>query len=73
LLGAERLGAIDRFDQVQLEEVIKACRDSPTLSAAGRALFAASRLEKASANDADRLRKYLARFELDWETVRTAE
>ena len=70
LIGPERLAAIDRFDQVQLEEVVQVCRDSASLSAAGRALFAASRLEKASANDADRLRKYLARFDLDWESVR---
>jgi len=70
LLGSERLAAVDRFDQAQLEEVVKVCRESPTLSAAGRSLFAASRLEKASANDADRLRKYLARFDLDWEVVR---
>jgi transcriptional regulatory protein RtcR len=73
LLWAERLAAIDRFDQVQLEEVVKVCRESPTLSGAGRTLFAASRLEKASANDADRLRKYLARFELDWDGVRATE
>lgn len=32
------------------------------LSAAGRELFAASRRSKTSSNDADRLRKYLARF-----------
>ncbi|GLS23103.1 transcriptional regulator [Labrys miyagiensis] len=70
LLGEEWLAGIDRFDQVQLAEVVRICRVSSTLSAAGRALFAASRQAKASANDADRLRKYLARFELDWEAVR---
>jgi transcriptional regulatory protein RtcR len=35
------------------------------LSEAGRLLFAASRKSKATVNDADRLRKYLARFGLD--------
>ncbi|WP_448954339.1 RNA repair transcriptional activator RtcR [Labrys neptuniae] len=70
LLGEERVAGIDRFDQVQLAEVVRVCRTSPTLSAAGRVLFAASRQTKASANDADRLRKYLARFELDWDGVR---
>jgi transcriptional regulatory protein RtcR len=32
-------------------------------------LFAASREKKSTANDADRLRKYLARFGLDWAGV----
>jgi hypothetical protein len=35
-------------------------------SMAGRTLFRASRTRRASANDADRLRKYLQRFGLDW-------
>jgi transcriptional regulatory protein RtcR len=37
-----------------------------SLSAAGRALFDRSRERKKVANDADRLRKYLARFDLEW-------
>ncbi|WP_119388448.1 RNA repair transcriptional activator RtcR [Taklimakanibacter lacteus] len=65
----ERLARIDLFDQSQLATVIAICRDSASLSAAGRRLFAASRREKTSGNDADRLRKYLARFDLDWATV----
>jgi transcriptional regulatory protein RtcR len=36
----------------------------------GRQLFAASRTRKAAPNDADRLRKYLARFGPEWSTVR---
>jgi transcriptional regulatory protein RtcR len=60
---------IDRFDQVQLAEVIRVCRASRSLSDAGRTLFAASRAQRTSINDADRLRKYLARFGLDWERV----
>jgi len=36
------------------------------LSAAGRLLFDRSRERKKIANDADRLRKYLARVDLDW-------
>jgi transcriptional regulatory protein RtcR len=65
-LGAERAARLDRFDRVQLEDVLSVCRSARSLSAAGRELFAASRSEKASLNDADRLRKYLARFELDF-------
>ena len=70
LLGQSRAEKIDPFDRPQLAAVIRQCRASASLSAAGRALFAASRQSKTSSNDADRLRKYLARFELTFETVR---
>jgi sigma54-dependent transcription regulator len=53
-----------------LEDVIRTCQGSTSLSAAGRALFAASRQTKKQPNDADRLRKYLARFELSWDDLR---
>jgi transcriptional regulatory protein RtcR len=73
LVGDERLAAIDRFDRVQLAAVVRCCRRSRSLSAAGRELFAVSRSKRATANDADRLRKYLARFGLDHATVVGAE
>lgn len=57
---------MDRFDRVQLEDVLAVCARSRTLSEAGRELFAASRAQKTSTNDADRLRKYLARFGIGW-------
>ena len=69
LLGEDAAAAIDPFDRVQLAETIRVCRASRSLSEAGRTLFAASRLRRSSANDADRLRKYLARFGLDWAAV----
>lgn len=69
VLGTEVAGELDRFDQVQLAEVIRTCRRSKSLSAAGRDLFAASRAKKSSSNDADRLRKYLERFGLEWSQV----
>ncbi|SRN04210.1 2-component regulator [Shigella flexneri] len=68
LLGAEAEN-IDLFDRMQLEHVIAICRQAKSLSAAGRQLFDVSRQGKASVNDADRLRKYLARFGLTWEAV----
>ncbi|EFL2031815.1 sigma 54-dependent transcriptional regulator [Escherichia coli] len=68
LLGAEAEN-IDLFDRLQLEHVIALCRQAKSLSAAGRLLFDVSRQGKASVNDADRLRKYLARFGLTWEAV----
>lgn len=57
---------LDLFDRAQLNAVIAVCQQSSSLSEAGRKLFAVSRQEKKVANDADRLRKYLARFGLDW-------
>ena len=72
LLGDERLGALDRFDRVQLAEVVRVCRRTRSLSAAGRELFAVTRQKRATANDADRLRKYLARFQLDHAAVTAA-
>jgi transcriptional regulatory protein RtcR len=62
---------LDLFDQVQLQAVIEVCRHAPSLSEAGRKLFAVSRQEKANPNDADRLRKYLARFGLDWQQLKS--
>ncbi|WP_394539864.1 RNA repair transcriptional activator RtcR [Lysobacter enzymogenes] len=70
LLGAQAAAQLDRFDRVQLDDVLGVCRRSKSLSQAGRELFAVSRASKVSSNDADRLRKYLARFGLDWERVR---
>lgn len=54
----------DPFDLQQLEYVLQTCARSPSLSEAGRELFAVSRQKKASSNDSDRLKKYLARFGL---------
>lgn len=61
----------DLFDRVQLEFVIKTCRESKTLSDAGRKLFTVSRMKRSKINDADRLKKYLKRFDLTWEKVTT--
>lgn len=69
VLSPDRLATVDPFDQAQLATVVAVCRRSSSLSAAGRALFAVSRLAKAQPNDADRLRKYLARFGLSWTEV----
>lgn len=69
LLPADRQAGMDLFDRLQLSAVVSVCRTAPTLSEAGRRLFAASRTRKASPNDADRLRKFLARFGLDWNMV----
>jgi transcriptional regulatory protein RtcR len=69
LLGEEGVQQLDLFDRAQLQAVLDVCRQSKTLSDAGRKLFAVSRASKAKPNDADRLKKYLARFDLDWDQV----
>jgi len=70
LLLGDSLAELDLFDRLQLSAVLNVCREADSLSDAGRRLYDVSRLSKAQANDADRLRKYLARFGLDWQTLR---
>jgi transcriptional regulatory protein RtcR len=69
LLGVDRVNELDLFDREQLIGVIRLCRASRTLSEAGRVLFSTSRGRKKTVNDADRLRKHLARFGLDWRDI----
>jgi transcriptional regulatory protein RtcR len=69
VIKAPALAELDRFERVQLEDVLRVCQESSSLSAAGRALFDRSRDRKKMPNDADRLRKYLARFGLDWQEL----
>ncbi len=72
LLG-DAVAELDRFDRVQLEDVVRVCAGANSLSQAGRMLYAVSRTQRSSTNDADRLRKYLSRFGLDWEQVRGSQ
>ncbi|MEK7779896.1 MAG: RNA repair transcriptional activator RtcR [Verrucomicrobiota bacterium] len=72
VLSEKTRARLDLFDRSQLAFVIQVCRDSATLSDAGRKLFAATRENRKTANDADRLRKYLTRFDLDWQSVKQA-
>ncbi len=60
---------IDPFDRVQLAYVIQICQQSASLSDAGRSLFEHSRKDKKTPNDADRLRKYLSKFDLSFSQV----
>lgn len=71
LLGP-RADELDRFDRVQLADVVAVCGAAPSLSAAGRSLFAHSLAGRTTRNDADRLRKYLARFGLEFDAIRGA-
>jgi transcriptional regulatory protein RtcR len=69
LLGADANAQLDQFDALQLQGVVAICRQSLSLSDAGRKLFAVSRTAKRQPNDADRLKKYLARFGLSWDDL----
>ena len=69
LLGEGYETRHDTFDLVQLREVVSVCGRCRTLSEAGRELFAVSRLRKSTANDADRLARYLRRFGLRFEDL----
>jgi transcriptional regulatory protein RtcR len=70
LLGPKALAGLDLFDRRQLAFVVQICRESATLSEAGRQLYGVTRTQRKVPNDADRLRKYLARFDLDWDAIR---
>ena len=70
-LSDEQIEIIDPFDQPQLEYALKVCQNSTSLSDAGRKLFAVSRQKKKNPNDTDRLKKYLAKFGLDFQTLKT--
>ncbi|MEM7517557.1 MAG: RNA repair transcriptional activator RtcR, partial [Planctomycetota bacterium] len=69
VLGEEGAAELDLFDRAQLAEVLRVCRRSRSLSEAGRALFAVSLSKRTSKNDASRLAKYLAKFDLSWSAV----
>lgn len=68
VLSPARIAELDRFDRTQLTDVVRVCTASRSLSEAGRELFAVSRAVRLKLNDADRLRKYLARFGLSWQS-----
>ncbi len=72
LLGEAAVAELDLFDRLQLAQVVDVCRGCPSMSEAGRRLFAVSRASKAKPNDADRIRKYLLRFGIDWADLHPA-
>ena len=69
LLPEADIAQIDTFDRLQLESVTLLCRRCRSIAEAGRTLFGASRTRRSTINDSDRLRKYLHRFGLSWDTV----
>lgn len=69
VLGKSIIKELDLFELPQLESVLKVCRDSSSLSEAGRILFSVSREKKKTANDSDRVRKYLSKFGIGVEDI----
>ncbi|MBX2877344.1 MAG: hypothetical protein KTR30_34805 [Saprospiraceae bacterium] len=65
-LSDEEITELDLFDQLQLNNVIKVCRESRSMADAGRRLFAVSRESKSSKNDSHRVSQYLAKFGLSF-------
>ena len=68
-LSQSQIAQIDLFDRPSLANVISVCKASDNLSDAGRKLYAVSREARKSKNDADRLKKYLAKFDLSWDDI----
>jgi transcriptional regulatory protein RtcR len=66
LIGPET--QLDHIDRVQLAEVVRVCCRSANMAEAGRVLFSAA-AGRPSFNGTDRVRKLLARYDLDWERV----
>ncbi|MEX3983768.1 RNA repair transcriptional activator RtcR [Paraburkholderia sp. EG287A] len=57
---------LDRFERVQLAEVLTVIAATDSMAEAGRVLFAHTRAAKAKPNDSDRVRKFLASHNLDY-------
>ena len=69
VMDAKSALAMDLFDRLQLTSVLRVCKQSSSLSDAGRKLFASTRSKRKIVNDADRLRKYLAKFDIKWSDI----
>lgn len=65
-LDQSQIADIDEFDQIQLRGVLKVCENAKSMADAGRQLFAASRQQRNTTNDSDRVKKYLVKFGLSW-------
>ena len=69
VLARDQIEAIDPFDRPGLANAINVCRASDNLSDAGRKLYAVSRTQRKTTNDSDRLKKYLAKYDLAWRDI----
>lgn len=72
-LSAEQLSQLDAFDKNQLAYMIEVCvnakRQGKSQADVGRQLFSQSRQQLKTPNDSDRVRKFLLKFGLKYETL----
>ena len=68
-LPQDQIDTLDYIERVQLEAVLEVCMTAKNISSASRQLFNISRTLKKTNNDADRLRKYLAKYSLSWQNI----
>lgn len=69
VLGLAASRDLDRVDRAALEEVLLVCSATTSMAEAGKLLFAKSRERRSTLNDSDRMKKYLARYGLDWAQI----
>ena len=69
LVDKELYSGLDYFELLQLEAVLRECKKHKTLAEAGRALFNKSRQAKSIQNDSHRLRLYLKKYHITWQTI----
>lgn len=77
-LSHEQLKEMDLYEQIQLAAILRVCRESHTLSDAGRKLYNVSRTKKKSgqagkSTDSDRLSKLLKRYGIEPKQVYSQE
>lgn len=65
-----RMADHDLMDLVQVQAAMEAVAQSDSLADAARKLYAATFRAKESKNDSDRLRKFLARYDFDFKTLK---
>ena len=68
-LSEEVYDNIDTFEQAQLVQVIRICKESKSMADAGRKLFDKSRLQKSASNDSQRLKVYLKKYDIDFKQL----
>lgn len=69
ILDNEQINSLDLFDRLQLEQVIKVCYESKSISEAGKKLFCQTRMQRKVTNDSDRLLKYFTKYGINWKIL----
>ncbi len=72
LLDEDAHARLDLYDHIQLAGIAGACQHTRSMAEAGRILFNRSREEKTSVNDSHRLKQILAKYGVDFESLKKA-